>query len=230
MSAGPHDESAAEGTGPDEIVGAHAWSDDDLVGDLVDELLGSQAPPGEPAAGRLLVAMPLIEEPTFRRTVVLLLDHDEEGSLGVVLNRPSEIDVDDVLPLWRGLVTGEPVLHDGGPVGRDSALGLASVPGREEHEPDGFRRVTGSFGLVDLDVDPDSLVGAIAGLRLFVGYAGWSPGQLEGELEEGAWVVVEAEAGDAFTADAEGLWRAVLRRQRGELAFLATYPGDPTLN
>jgi putative transcriptional regulator len=183
-----------------------------------------------PAAGRLLVATPIIDEPTFARTVVLLLDHDEDGSLGVVLNRPTEVDVDDVLPDWEPVVTGDAVVFDGGPVGRDSALGLAAVPGREEDEPLGFRRVTGAFGLVDLDAPPELLAAEVSGLRIFAGYAGWSAGQLDDELDDGAWFVVEAEHGDAFTTEPTGLWRSVLRRQRGEMAFVSTYPHDPADN
>lgn len=189
-----------------------------------------EVPAGAPAAGRLLVATPIIDEPTFARSVVLLLDHDEDGSLGVVLNRPTDLDVEGVLPAWRELVTGDPMVFDGGPVGRDSALGLASVPGRESHEPTGFRRVTGSLGLVDLDVPPAVIAPEVAAMRIYAGYAGWDAGQLDDEIDEGAWFVVAAEAADAFTADPAGLWRAVLRRQPGELAFMATYPSDPTLN
>ena len=183
-----------------------------------------------PVTGALLVAAPLIDEPTFARTVVLLLDHDEDGTLGVVLNRSTDIDVGAILPGWRVHVTGEPLLFDGGPVARDSALGLASVPGPEAFEPDGFRRVTGALGLIDLDMEPASLVDELAGLRIFAGYAGWSPGQLEDEIDEGAWYVVPAESSDVFTAEPAALWRTVLRRQPGELAFLATFPDDPSLN
>jgi putative transcriptional regulator len=189
-----------------------------------------EPPPGVPAPGRLLVATPVIDEPTFSRTVVLLLDHDEDGSLGVVLNRPTEVDVDDVLPDWEPLVTGDAVVFDGGPVGRDSALGLAAVPGRESDEPLGFRRVTGAFGLVDLDAPPELLAAEVSGLRIFAGYAGWGAGQLDDELDDGAWFVVTAEHADAFCAEPEALWRAVLRRQGGEIAFVSTYPDDPADN
>jgi putative transcriptional regulator len=162
--------------------------------------------------------------------VVLLLDHDEDGTLGVVLNRITDIDVGSILPSWRVHVSGDPQLFDGGPVARDSALGLAALPGPETHEPEGFRRVTGALGLVDLDLEPGTLADELAGLRIFAGYAGWSPGQLDDEMDEGAWYVVPARRDDVFTADPAGLWRTVLRRQPGELAFLATFPDDPTLN
>src|SRR5882757_566077 len=178
--------------------------------------------------GRLLVATPALADPNFDRAVVLLLDHDEEGSLGVVLNRPTPVDVGDILGPWADHA-GEPgVVFQGGPVSLDSALGLAVIPGDEG--PLGWRRVYGAIGLVDLETPPELLVRALGSLRIFAGYAGWGPGQLEAELAEGAWYVVESEPGDVSSPQPENLWRAVLRRQRGRLAMVATYPDDPSLN
>ncbi|WP_103531002.1 YqgE/AlgH family protein [Streptomyces sp. SM11] len=178
--------------------------------------------------GRLLVAAPALTDPNFDRAVVLLLDHDEEGSLGVVLNRPTPVGVGDILAPWAGL-TGEPdVVFQGGPVSLDSALGVAVIPGDEG--PLGWRRVHGAIGLVDLETPPELLGPALGSLRIFAGYAGWGPGQLEGERDEGAWYVVESEPGDVSSPHPERLWRAVLRRQRSELAMIATYPDDPSLN
>ncbi|MFJ1543464.1 YqgE/AlgH family protein [Streptomyces sp. NPDC088246] len=178
--------------------------------------------------GRLLVATPALADPNFDRAVVLLLDHDEEGSLGVVLNRPTPVGVGDILTSWAGL-TGEPdVVFQGGPVSLDSALGVAVIPGDEG--PLGWRRVYGAIGLVDLEAPPELLAAASGSLRIFAGYAGWGPGQLETELGEGAWYVVESEPGDVSSPRPEHLWRAVLRRQRSELAMIATYPDDPSLN
>ncbi|MCX5343238.1 YqgE/AlgH family protein [Streptomyces sp. R-74717] len=178
--------------------------------------------------GRLLVATPALADPNFDRAVVLLLDHDEEGSLGVVLNRPTPVGVGDILTSWAGL-TGEPdVVFQGGPVSLDSALGVAVIPGDEG--PLGWRRVYGAIGLVDLEAPPELLAAALGSLRIFAGYAGWGPGQLETELGEGAWYVVESEPGDVSSPRPEHLWRAVLRRQRSELAMIATYPDDPSLN
>jgi putative transcriptional regulator len=179
--------------------------------------------------GRLLVASPLLREPTFHRTVILLLDHSDAGAMGLVLNRPLPVDVDAVLPAWQPHVTAPGRLFRGGPVGPDTALGVVAVPG-DGAEPEGVRRLRSSIGLVDLDADPATVVGGIAGLRIFAGYAGWSAGQLEGEIGDGAWHVVAAEARDPFTDGPEQLWRSVLRRQRGDLAFLASYPDDPSLN
>ncbi|ARX83839.1 YqgE/AlgH family protein [Streptomyces alboflavus] len=178
--------------------------------------------------GRLLVATPALSDPNFDRAVVLLLDHDEEGSLGVVLNRPTPVDVADILDGWGDLAGTPGVVFQGGPVSLDSALGVAVIPGEEG--PLGWRRVHGAIGLVDLEAPPELLASALGSLRIFAGYAGWGPGQLEDELVEGAWYVVESEPGDVSSPDPERLWRAVLRRQRSELAMVATYPDDPSLN
>ncbi|MFI9027355.1 YqgE/AlgH family protein [Streptomyces sp. NPDC053560] len=193
--------------------------------------------------GRLLVATPALADPNFDRAVVLLLDHDEEGSLGVVLNRPTPVGVADILQPWAELA-GEPgVVFQGGPVSLDSALGVAVVPGEAGERdgdptgadtdgdgPLGWRRVHGAIGLVDLEAPPELLSAELGSLRIFAGYAGWGPGQLEEELAEGAWYVVESEPGDVSSPSPERLWRAVLRRQRNELAMVATYPDDPSLN
>jgi len=188
----------------------------------------------ESLAGRLLVATPLLGDPNFRRSVVLVVeDEPGEGTLGVVLNRPTETPVRQVLESWTDLVTGPSVVFRGGPVSPNSALGLAIVPG--EDEPVGWRALDGialrsRLGLVDLDAPPQLLEGGIASLRVFAGYAGWGPGQVQAEIEEGAWYVLPAEPADAFAAEPERLWQVVLRRAGGTLALVATYPDDPSLN
>lgn len=188
-------------------------------------------PPAVPLPGRLLVAAPVLSEPTFSRTVILLLDHDEDGSLGLVLNRPSRVPVGAVLPTWDGRTTGTDVLFTGGPVAEDSALALGLLPGPVDGpEPEGFRRVAGPFGLVDLDVDPDRTTAVLDAIRIYAGYAGWSSGQLDDEVAEGAWYVVDGGPADVFSAEPEDLWRTVLRRQPGDLAFVATPSTDPSLN
>ena len=183
-------------------------------------------------AGQLLVAAPSLVDPNFNHAVVLLLDYDENGALGVVLNRPSPVPVGDILADWSAL-TGEPgVLFHGGPVSTDSALAVASVLPTtvEAAEPVGWRRLFDNTGIVDLDA-PTELVGpAVSGLRIFAGYAGWGAEQLEEELEEGSWYVVPSVPTDVFSPDPEGLWKRVLRRQTGELAWVSTRPSDPTLN
>jgi putative transcriptional regulator len=184
--------------------------------------------------GSLLVATPLLDDPNFRRSVVLVVEHDhEDGTLGVVLNRPTEVPVDRVLPPWGELVTGPSVVFQGGPVALDSALALASVPG--EDEPLGWRALDGGsdvsrVGLVDLDAPPGLIAPEVVQFRVFAGYAGWTAGQLRSEIEEGAWYVLPGESRDVFMEDPEHLWQAVLRRQGGDLAFVATFPDDPSLN
>jgi len=183
----------------------------------------------ERLTGRLLVATPLLTDANFERTVVLVLDHNDDGALGIVVNRPLEVDVSAVLPSWQPHVTAPGRLFKGGPVALDSALGVVAVPG-DDSEPVGVKRIIGALGLVDLDTPPEVVTGGVAGLRIFAGYAGWGLGQLEAEIDEGAWYVVDAEARDPFSDTPERLWSEVLRRQRGDLALLSTYPEDPALN
>jgi putative transcriptional regulator len=179
--------------------------------------------------GRLLVAAPTLDDPNFRRSVVLMLDHGDGGALGIVVNRPLELDVSAVLPAWQPYTTAPGHLFRGGPVQPDSALGLVVVPGDGE-EPPGVRRLIGALGLVDLDAEPEDVICGVAGLRIFAGYAGWSAGQLEGEIDSGSWYVVQAEARDPFTDTPEALWAQVLRRQPGDLALVSTFPDDPSMN
>jgi putative AlgH/UPF0301 family transcriptional regulator len=163
--------------------------------------------------GSLLVAMPSLTDPTFAGAVVYVLDHSDTGTIGVVLGRPSEVRV-------------------GGPCETDTALCLATRRGDGPLAADsGLRQVAGPVHLVDLDSDPDLLDGEIEGLRVFAGYAGWSAGQLAGELAEGAWACVDGDPADVLAAAAgPELWRSVLRRQSGRLAVLSTAPSDPSAN
>jgi putative transcriptional regulator len=185
-------------------------------------------------AGELLVATPLLGDPNFRRTVVLVVEHEPgEGTLGVVLNRPTEVSVGQVLEPWTDLATGPSVVFTGGPVAPTSALALALAIG--DAEPLGWRGLDGApgmsrIGLVDLEAPPQVIAAEITSLRVFAGYAGWGSGQLQSEIEEGAWYVLPGEPADPFMADPARLWQAVLRRQGGELALVATYPDDPRLN
>jgi putative transcriptional regulator len=183
----------------------------------------------EARPGMLLVATPALMDPNFADTVVLLLDADADGALGVVLNRPSGVPVGDVLEGWGDAVADPEVLFRGGPVGTDGALAVALLRDPED-VPVGFRTVEGRLGIVDLDTPVELIEGSLAGLRIFAGYAGWGAAQLDGEIEEGSWYVVPAEPADAFRADPDELWRDVLRRQPGELAWHSTRPADPELN
>ena len=180
--------------------------------------------------GSLLVAMPALSDPNFAGAVVYVLDHNDSGTLGVVLGRPSQVEIRDVLPGWCDLAVEPGVFHVGGPCETDTALCLAACPG-EGQEPAGLRRVAGDVYLVDLDADPDTLDHGVSGLRVFAGYAGWSPGQLAGEITEGAWACVPGSPADVLS-DLSGpeLWRAVLARQTGRLAVLSTAPADPSAN
>ncbi|WP_166533812.1 YqgE/AlgH family protein [Blastococcus xanthinilyticus] len=180
-------------------------------------------------AGALLVAMPVLTDPTFAGAVVYVLDHSENGTLGVVLGRPSQVEIRDVLPGWCDLAVSPGVFHVGGPCETDTALCLATAAGGSP--ADGLRPVAGNVHLVDLDGDPDALVGRLDGLRVFAGYAGWSTGQLGGEIAEGAWAVVPSRPGDVLSGlSGPQLWRSVMGRQAGRLAVLSSATPDPTQN
>lgn len=186
---------------------------------------------GADLTGALLVASPRLRDPNFARTVVLLLDHGDEGALGVVLNRPSPVDVDEILEMWAPQARLAPpaVMFRGGPVARDAVIGLGRSTGAGDDEP-GWRAVLESVGTVDLSVPPEDQPRALSGVRLFSGYAGWAAEQLEQELAEEAWFVLGAFPADVFCADAERLWHDVLQRQGGRLALLSGYPPHPSLN
>lgn len=182
----------------------------------------------QPLKGRLLVATPNLGDPNFERTVILLLEHGEEGALGLVLNRPSQLDLAEPLPEWARAAAHPSVVFIGGPVAPSAAVCLARLS--RHGSTDGWRQLLGSVGTLDLDSDPDEAIARLDEIRVFAGYAGWGPGQLESEIEAGGWFVVDAEGADALSPAPEGLWAAVLRRQRGTLALFAAYPTDPTLN
>ncbi|MCU1646636.1 MAG: putative transcriptional regulator [Nocardia sp.] len=181
--------------------------------------------------GCLLVAMPAQTDPTFAGTVVYVLDHSDSGTLGVVLGRPSQVEIRDVLPGWSDLAVEPAVFHVGGPCETDTALCLGISPDPVAADDDGLRRVAGDVFLVDLDSDSTAADSALTGLRVFAGYAGWSPGQLAGEIAEGAWACVPGTAEDVLSAAAgPALWRRVMGRQNGRLGVLSTAPADPSAN
>lgn len=180
--------------------------------------------------GRLLVAEPTLGDPNFHRTVVLMIEHNPDGALGLVLNRPSPVKVVDVVPQWSPFVTDPDVVFVGGPVSPDSALALGRRPRDGADEVPGWQPLFSGLGAVDLHADPGDLPGDVGDLRVFAGYAGWSPGQLDSELEQGGWNVVDAEATDVFADQTLDLWKAVLLRQPGQVRRLAFFPADPTVN
>jgi putative AlgH/UPF0301 family transcriptional regulator len=181
--------------------------------------------------GSLLAAMPALTDPTFAGTVVYVLDHSDSGTLGVVLGRPSQVEIRDVLPGWCDLAVDSGVFHVGGPCETDTALCLAVSPAAVAVDGSPLRRVAGDVYLVDLDSDPTDLQEELNGLRVFAGYAGWSPGQLAGEIAEGAWACVPGRSGDVLSpASGPDLWREVMGRQTGRLAVLSTATADPSVN
>jgi putative transcriptional regulator len=195
----------------------------------------SVRPPGPPDAdvepGALLVAAPGLLDPNFRRTVVFVIDHRNTGTLGVVLNRPSEVAVVDVLPSWGRHTSRPQAVFVGGPVEQKTALCLAALrPGQQASAINGLVGVRGPVALVDLDSDPEELAPRMRGLRVFAGYSGWDSGQVAGEIGRGDWIVVPALPDDVMVPPGVDLWGRVLRRQGMPLALLATHPVDVERN
>ena len=182
--------------------------------------------------GRLIVANPLLPDPNFDRTVVMLLAYSDEGALGLVLNRPSDTMLAAPLPRWEHLAASPPVVFVGGPVQHQAVICLARALGHPAAvvPPQGWSAVLPEVGTLDLDLDPEGLQASFSQVRVFAGYAGWSAGQLETEIGAGAWWILDALPEDAFSGDPEDLWKRVLRRQVGSLALVAAYPDDPMLN
>ena len=176
--------------------------------------------------GRLLIAGPTLIDPNFARTVVLIGEHNADGALGVVLNRPSETTVGEAVPDLEDLATAGDPVHVGGPVQPSAVLVLAEY----EHPEPGVPLVTGAVGFVAVDDDGDRVATQLGRARVFAGYAGWGPGQLEAELERDDWIVADAREDDVFDADAATLWSRVLDRQGGRMRLLARMPLDPSLN
>jgi putative transcriptional regulator len=176
--------------------------------------------------GRLLVATPMLFDPNFVHAVVLLVHHDDtDGAVGLILNRPSTLDATDHLPGWAPWFTPPSVVFSGGPVDPAVAVGL----GRGAPAP-GVEVLPGGVHLVDLGQAVEELEGPLEVVRIFSGYSGWNAGQLEAEIDEGSWFVVDAVPDDPFTSDPDRLFRNVLRRQRGRLRLFADHPLDPSLN
>jgi putative transcriptional regulator len=181
--------------------------------------------------GTLLVAAPGLSDPNFRRTVVYVIEHRGEGTLGVVLNRPSEVSVQEVLPAWAPHTSRPKAVFVGGPVDAKTALCLAAFrPGHDPAQIGGVVAVRGPVALVDLDSDPSELAPRLRGLRVFAGYSGWNSGQLAGEIDRGDWIIVPALPDDVLATGSSDLWGHVLRRQGMPLALLSTYPADTAAN
>ncbi|HEY7626300.1 MAG TPA: YqgE/AlgH family protein [Ilumatobacteraceae bacterium] len=177
--------------------------------------------------GMLLVATPPLDDPNFDRSVIYMMEHTAEGAVGLVLNRPTEEDVIDGLDRWMELSAPPAVVFDGGPVQLDALIALAEVTHPQE---DAWSPILPDLGSVDLARDPVDVAEDIGRVRVFRGYAGWAPGQLDSELAAGAWMVFDAQRDDVFNEAPDELWRDVLRRQRGRVAWLANAPDDLSMN
>lgn len=177
--------------------------------------------------GALLVARPELMDANFRRTVVYVVGHGEDGTWGVVLNRPSETPVHNVLPQWAPLTARSQVVFMGGPVQPTAAMSLARcAPGTSPADQEGMAQVAGPIGLLDLDVDPESVAPILRGVRVFAGHAGWGEGQLEAEIDEGTWDVLAGLPDDVLAGPQTDLWFQVLRRQPFPLTWRAYHPGE----
>lgn len=176
--------------------------------------------------GKLIIASPKLEDPNFARTVVLITEHSDEGAMGVVLNRPSQAVVEDAAPTLEPVVEHGELVHVGGPVQPTAVTVLA-----EFDAPDRAAVVVlDDIGFMAAGSDLDELAGLTRRARVFAGYAGWGPGQLEGELEHEDWIVHEPTRDEIFSPEPEGLWSAVLDRKGGQFRLVARMPVDPSLN
>jgi putative transcriptional regulator len=175
--------------------------------------------------GHLLIASPALIDPNFRRTVVLVVAHDEDGAVGLVLNRETEAEVAEAVPELADLVEPAAVVSIGGPVQTEAVVVLAEWDDIDEAGAVVFEDV----GLMGSEADSELVAAATRRVRVFAGYAGWGGGQLEAELDELSWVVESADAEDVF-GDEGDLWASVLRRKGGAFMLVATMPEDPSLN
>jgi len=181
--------------------------------------------------GTALLASTDLIEPTFARSVVYVIEHNDAGSLGVVINRMSQTAVHNLLPQWTDLAATPRALYVGGPVKQDAALCLGVVkPGADITPFEALRPIDGRVVLVDLDGDPDELAEVLEGVRIFAGYAGWGIGQLGGELQDGSWMVASALPRDILAPPTIDVWSDILRRQPWPMPLLATHPIDLALN
>lgn len=180
----------------------------------------------ESLQGQLLIAGATLEDPNFQRTVVLICEHSPAGALGLVLNRPTELVVGEVTPDLVAVAGDDTVIGEGGPVAPHAVLVLAEF---EDVERAGLP-VVGPVGLIGEGSELAELPDEVRRARVFAGYAGWGPGQLDDELEREDWFVAPAGIDDIFDPDADDLWRRVLARKGGHYALVARMPVDPSVN
>ena len=177
--------------------------------------------------GSLLIASPAVQDPRFRKTVVLVAEHTDDGAMGVVLNRPAESTVGSAVPELEPVAGSDEHVHIGGPVSETAVTVLA-----EFDDPSAAAiLIDGDLGFVGSQAgDPVEVAEAVRRTRVFAGHAGWSAGQLEEEMEEESWIIEPASRDDVFTEDPQHLWEKILRRKGGDYAVIATMPDDPSLN
>jgi putative transcriptional regulator len=176
--------------------------------------------------GQLLVAGPTLADPNFWRTVVLIIEHNEEGALGLVLNRPSETTAGEAVPELEPVVELDEPLFVGGPVQPSSVI----VLGQFEDASDAALIAFEDVGVLGAGGETDQLGAGVRAGRAFVGHSGWGPGQLDSELERGDWILEPARREDAFSAEPRELWEEVLTRKGGSYALIARMPPDPSVN
>lgn len=180
----------------------------------------------ESLRGKLLIASPTLTDPNFDRTVVLITEHNEDGAMGLILNRPATASVAEAVPDLAWAAPEDDPLHVGGPVAPDGVIVLA-----EWDDPrHAVVLVEDDLGFVPGDEPAETLEAAVRRARVYAGHAGWGPGQLEEEIAEDAWIVEAPRREELFSEDPEGLWASVLRRKGREFALLSTMPPDPSLN
>jgi putative transcriptional regulator len=173
-------------------------------------------------AGQFLVATPIIGSVPFERSVIFLLEHDESGTIGVVINRPTDLLVEEHLAGYGDMLSDPPLVFLGGPVSSDTAVALGRGTAVDFLRPSALPGI----GIVDIERP----VAGLDSLRIFAGYAGWEAGQLEAELDEGAWWVLFPDVSEVFTSQVDGMWERTVERAPGTIPLYATYPIDPSTN
>jgi putative transcriptional regulator len=176
--------------------------------------------------GQLLIAGPALLDPNFRRTVVLVVEHNDDGALGLVLNRPSDTSVREAVPELEQLVNLDDSLFIGGPVQPSTVIILAQFEDATDAALIAFEDV----GVLATGPAPDDPIAGVRRGRAFVGHSGWGPGQLDSELQRGDWILEPARREDAFSTSPPDLWPNVLKRKGGSYALVARMPPDPSLN
>jgi putative transcriptional regulator len=180
----------------------------------------------ESLRGKLLIAAPMLTDPHFSRSVVLVAAHDENGALGLILNRPLDVPLADVAPALDALAEPGSTLHRGGPVAPESAVVLADFSDLSL----AALTVFGTVGFPSAECDLDALAAGVRRARVFAGHSGWGPGQLDAELQEEGWIIGQLAPDELWQADTTHLWENSLMRKGGSYALLARMPVDPSVN